>query len=72
MPDSAVTSPSVAVELSVAATLLARSQEAHAYGNHLAGVELAEQAVNSATATDEPTLLPQAYSSLASHRWRLG
>jgi diguanylate cyclase (GGDEF)-like protein len=72
MPDSAVASNSVATENSVAAALLAQSQEAHARGDHLAGVELAEQAVNSVAATDAPVLLPQAYSLLASHRWRLG
>ena len=56
----------------LAAALLAQSQEAHLRGDHLGGVELAEQAVNSVAATDAPVLLPQAYSLLASHRWRLG
>jgi len=55
-----------------AAELIARSQAAHASGEHQEGVALAEQALDAATEASDPVLVARAYSQLASHRWRLG
>jgi len=55
-----------------AASLIARSKEAHASGRHRDGVDLAEEAVDAARQDGDPTLLAQAHSELAAHRWRLG
>jgi len=52
--------------------LVARADAAHASGEHVLGVALAERAVEIALRHDDPLLTAQAYSSVAAHRWRLG
>lgn len=52
--------------------LIAQSRAAHTAGRHLEGAELAEQAVQLALLGDDAPQLAQAFSQLASHRWRLG
>lgn len=72
MPDPALVSVAAAVSRSVAGDLIERCQAAHDKGDHVEGVELADQALSALLEGDDPTLLPRAYSLLASHRWRLG
>lgn len=72
MPDPALVSVAAAVSRSVAGELIERCQAAHDKGDHVEGVELADQALSALLEGDDPTLLPRAYSLLASHRWRLG
>ncbi|HUG24561.1 tetratricopeptide repeat-containing diguanylate cyclase [Piscinibacter sp.] len=70
MPDSALlASPAAST---AAAELIAQSAAAHAAGQHVEGVSLAEQAVSAAAAADDPALSARAYTQLAAHRWRLG
>ncbi len=47
-------------------------QAAHDSGEHVRGVKLAEQALDAIAPTDDASLLPRAWTLLASHRWRLG
>ena len=72
MSDSAVVSADAAAAHCVAADRLAQCQAAHDSGEHVRGVELAEEALDAITEADDPTLLPRAWTLLASHRWRLG
>jgi diguanylate cyclase (GGDEF)-like protein len=52
--------------------LVERSEAAHAAGEHVLGVALAERAVEIALRHDDPLLTAQAYSKVTAHRWRLG
>jgi diguanylate cyclase (GGDEF)-like protein len=70
MPESAI-APAATSDSSVAG-LLTRCQAAHDNGEHLQGVELAEQALSLTHDSTAPTEIAQAYSLLAGHRWRLG
>lgn len=55
-----------------AAELIGQARAAHAAGEHRHGVELAQEAVDALSGSGDHRLQAEAFTQLASHRWRLG